>query len=61
MVHNRRLGYYDDSSLGRDDDSSSSIFARISGARLAILAALIMVGGFFAVQAMFGFSHQRSD
>lgn len=49
------MGYYDDGSIGRDDDSSSSIIARISGAKLAILASLIMVGGFFAVQAMFGF------
>jgi hypothetical protein len=49
------LGYYDDGGFGRDDDSSSSIIARISGAKLAILACIIMVGGFFAVQAMFGF------
>ncbi|HEY7111282.1 MAG TPA: hypothetical protein VH415_17780 [Nitrososphaeraceae archaeon] len=49
------MGYYDDGSFGRDDDSSSSIIARISGAKLAILAVLIMIGGFFAVQAMFGF------
>lgn len=49
------MGFHDDSGLSGDEDSSSSIIARVSGAKLAILAALIMVGGFFAVQAMFGF------
>ncbi len=49
------MGCYGDGSIGSDDDSSSSIIARISGVKLAILAALIMVGGFLAVQIMFGF------
>ncbi|HEY7080926.1 MAG TPA: hypothetical protein VH500_14600 [Nitrososphaeraceae archaeon] len=49
------MDYYDDGGFGRDDDSSSSIIAKISGTKLAILASLIMIGGFFAVQAMFGF------
>jgi hypothetical protein len=36
-------------------DSDTSIFAKMSGKRLGILIALIGLGGFFAVQAMFGF------
>jgi hypothetical protein len=36
-------------------DSDTSIFAGMSGKKLGILIALIGLGGFFAVQAMFGF------
>ena len=36
-------------------DSDTSIFAGMSGKTLGILIALIGLGGFFAVQAMFGF------
>ncbi len=36
-------------------DSDTSIFAGMSGKRLGILIALIGLGSFFAVQAMFGF------
>lgn len=40
-----------DSSSGSD----TSVFAGMSGKKLGILIALIGLGGFFAVQAMFGF------
>jgi hypothetical protein len=36
-------------------DSDTSIFAGMSGKKLGILIALIGLGGFVAVQAMFGF------
>jgi hypothetical protein len=39
-------------------DSDTSIFAGMSGKRLGILIALIGLGSFFAVQAMFGFPIQ---
>ena len=38
-----------------DSDSGSSIFSRMSGKELAIIVVLALIGGFFAVQAMFGF------
>jgi hypothetical protein len=38
-----------------DSDQGSSIFARLSGKKLAALAILIIIGGVFAVQALFGF------
>jgi hypothetical protein len=41
---------YDSSS-----DSDTSIFAGMSGKKLGLLIGLIGFGGFFAVQAMFGF------
>jgi hypothetical protein len=40
---------------GFDSDSNTSIFQRISGKELAIIVIIIIIGGFFAVQAMFGF------
>jgi hypothetical protein len=36
-------------------DFDTSVFAGMSGKKLGILIALIGLGGFFAVQAMFGF------
>jgi hypothetical protein len=36
-------------------DSDSSIFSRMSGRELGIIVILAIVGGFLAVQAMFGF------
>src|ERR671932_415696 len=40
---------------GFDSDSDSSIFTRMSGKELGIIAILAIIGGFLAVQAMFGF------
>ena len=40
---------------GFDSDPNSSIFSRMSGKELGIIVVLALVGGFFAVQAMFGF------
>jgi hypothetical protein len=40
---------------GFDSDSDSSIFSRMSGKELGIIVVLAIIGGFFAVQAMFGF------
>src|SRR5919198_5666577 len=38
-----------------DSSSSSSIFSKMSGKKLAALAILIIIGGIFGVQALFGF------
>ena len=38
-----------------DSDQGSSIFAGLSGKKLAALAILLIIGAFFAVQALFGF------
>ena len=38
-----------------DSDSDTSIFSRMSGKRLGIIVIIAIIGGFFAVQAMFGF------
>ena len=38
-----------------DSDSSSSIFSKMSGKKLAALAILIIIGAVFGVQALFGF------
>ena len=43
------MGYEYDSGQG------SSIFAGLSGKKLAALAILLIIGAFFAVQALFGF------
>ena len=43
---------YDD---GYDSDSNTSIFQRISSKELAIIVIITIIGGFFGVQAMFGF------
>ena len=40
---------------GFDSDPNSSIFSRMSGKELGIIVILVITGGFFAVQAMFGF------
>jgi hypothetical protein len=40
---------------GFDSDSDTSIFSRMSGKELAIIVIVAIIGGFFAVQAMFGF------
>jgi hypothetical protein len=36
-------------------DSDSGIFSNIPGKKMAALVAIVIVGGFFGVQAMFGF------
>jgi len=43
---------YDD---GYDSDSNTSVFQRISSKELAIIVIITIIGGFFGVQAMFGF------
>ena len=40
---------------GSDSDPNSSIFSRLSGKELGIIVVGALIGGFFAVQAMFGF------
>jgi hypothetical protein len=40
---------------GADSDPNSSIFSRLSGKELGIIVVVALIGGFFAVQAMFGF------
>lgn len=40
---------------GFDSDSDTSIFSRMSGKELGIIVIIAIIGGFFAVQAMFGF------
>jgi predicted lipid-binding transport protein (Tim44 family) len=40
---------------GSDSDPNSSIFSRMSGKELGIIVVVALIGGFFAVQAMFGF------
>ena len=40
---------------GFDSDSDASIFSRMSGKELGIIIIIAIIGGFFAVQAMFGF------
>jgi|ERR671930_1677985 hypothetical protein len=47
------MGYNDDE-FG-SDSSSSSIFARMSGKKLAALAILIIIGAIFGFQALLGF------
>src|SRR2546425_12907246 len=49
--HKSYMGY----DSGFDSDHDTSIFGGMSGKKLGILVALIGIGGFFAVQAMFGF------
>jgi hypothetical protein len=46
------MGY--DSGFDSDSDTSS-IFSRMSGKELGIIVIIAAIGGFFAVQAMFGF------
>ena len=43
--------------MGYDDefDSSSSMFSKMSGKKLAALAIIIIIGGIFGVQALLGF------
>jgi hypothetical protein len=41
--------------MAYDSDSDSSIFSRMSGKELGIIVILAIIGGFLAVQAMFGF------
>jgi hypothetical protein len=55
------LGYYDDGSFNQDDDFSSSIIARISGVKLAIIDCLIMVGNFFCSSGHIWISNKKSD
>jgi hypothetical protein len=38
-----------------ESDSDSSIFSKMSGKKLAALAIVIIIGGIFGVQALFGF------
>jgi len=38
-----------------DEDAKSGLFSNMSGKKLALLAVIIIIGGFFGVQAMFGF------
>ena len=40
---------------GFNSDSDTSIFSRMSGKELGIIIIIAIIGGFFAVQAMFGF------
>ena len=40
---------------GFDSDSDSSIFSRMSGKELGIIVILAIIGGFLAVQRIFGF------
>ena len=40
---------------GFDSDPDTSIFSRMSGKELGIIVIIAAIGGFFAVQAMFGF------
>ena len=40
---------------GSDSDPNLSIFSRMSGKELGIIVVVALIGGFFAVQAMFGF------
>ncbi|MGB7638632.1 MAG: hypothetical protein WBL88_13800 [Nitrososphaeraceae archaeon] len=40
---------------GFDSDSDTSIFSRMSGKELGIIIIIAIIGGFFVVQAMFGF------
>jgi hypothetical protein len=41
--------------MAYDSDPDSSIFSRMSGKELGIIVILAIIGGFLAVQAMFGF------
>ena len=50
-VHKLYMGY----DSGFDSDSDTSIFSRMSGKELGIIVIIAIIGGFFAVQAMFGF------
>lgn len=38
-----------------DSDASTGLFSSMSGKKLALLAVIIIMGGFFGLQAMFGF------
>ena len=38
-----------------DGDAGTGLFSSMSGKKLALLAVIIIIGGFFGVQAMFGF------
>jgi len=38
-----------------DSDAGTGLFSSMSGKKLALLALIIIIGGFFVVQAMFGF------
>jgi len=38
-----------------DEDAKSGLFSNMSGKKLALLAVIIIIGGFLGVQAMFGF------
>ena len=40
---------------GLDSDSDTPLFSRMSGRELGIIVIIAAIGGFFAVQAMFGF------
>ena len=41
--------------MAYDSDSDSSIFSRMPGKELGIIVILAIIGGFLAVQAIFGF------
>jgi hypothetical protein len=47
------MGYSDDEF--DSDPSSSSMFSKMSGRKLAAVAILIVIGAIFGVQALFGF------
>jgi hypothetical protein len=38
-----------------ETDSDSGIFSSVPGKKMAALVAIVIIGGFFGVQAMFGF------
>jgi hypothetical protein len=38
-----------------DADANIGLFSSMSGKKMALLAVIIIIGGFFGVQAMFGF------
>jgi len=38
-----------------DADINTSLFASMSGKKLVFLMVIIIIGGFFEIQAMFGF------
>ena len=47
-----------------ETDKNTGLFSTIPGKKMALFVAIIIIGGFFAVQAMFGFTIKdlvRSD
>ncbi len=48
-------GYYLAVSYQPDADADTGLFSSMSGKKMALLVVIIIIGGFFGVQAMFGF------